>query len=42
VAAEPDELAAVCDRVICLRRGSIAAELVDDAVSENRILDAIS
>jgi len=40
--AEPDELAAVCDRVICLRRGQVAKELSGDEVDETRILDAIS
>jgi len=42
LAAEPDELATACDRVFCLRRGSIAAELKGDEVTENAILQAIS
>jgi ABC-type sugar transport system ATPase subunit len=43
VAAEPDELAAVCDRVICLRRGLIAAEFeVDQTGAEDRILSTIA
>jgi ABC-type sugar transport system ATPase subunit len=39
--AEPDELAVICDRVICLRRGKIGAELKGD-ITEERILDAIA
>jgi simple sugar transport system ATP-binding protein len=39
--AEPDELAVICDRVICLRRGSVGAELEGD-ITEERILGAIA
>jgi ribose transport system ATP-binding protein len=39
--AEPDELAVICDRVICLRRGKVGAELKGD-ITEERILDAIA
>jgi ABC-type sugar transport system ATPase subunit len=42
LAAEPDELAAVCDRVLCLRRGEIATELHGADVEETKILSAIS
>lgn len=42
LAAEPDELAAVCDRVLCLRRGKIATELRGAEIDETRILSAIS
>ena len=42
VAAEADELAAVCDRVLCLRRGRIDSELTGDDVNEERILSAIA
>ena len=39
--AEPDELAVICDRVICLRRGRIGVEL-DGDITEERILGAIA
>jgi ABC-type sugar transport system ATPase subunit len=42
LAAEPDELASICDRVICLRRGTVATELTAEEASEERILDAIA
>jgi ribose transport system ATP-binding protein len=42
MAAEPDELEVVCDRVICLRRGQIGTELSGDEITEERILGAIS
>jgi ABC-type sugar transport system ATPase subunit len=42
LAAEPDELAATCDRVLCLRRGRIAIELRGDDISEDRILNEIA
>lgn len=42
MAAEPDELAGSCDRVLCLRRGRIELELKGDEIDESRILDAIS
>lgn len=42
LAAEPDELASTCDRVLCLRRGRIVQELTGDQVSEDGILSAIS
>lgn len=42
LAAEPDELAATCDRVLCLRRGRIAVELRGDDISEDRILSEIA
>jgi ABC-type sugar transport system ATPase subunit len=38
LAAEADELAAICDRVICLHRGRIVAELTGAQVSEHEIL----
>jgi len=40
--AEPDELAAISDRVICLRRGVIVKELTAEEATEEAILDAIS
>jgi ribose transport system ATP-binding protein len=42
LAAEPDELATICDRVICLRRGAVVGELTAEEASEERILGAIS
>jgi ribose transport system ATP-binding protein len=42
ITAEPEELAMVCDRVVCLRRGSVAGELTGDAVTEEDILHATS
>jgi ABC-type sugar transport system ATPase subunit len=42
LAAEPDELATICDRVLCLRRGRVAAELSGDDATEERILGAIA
>lgn len=42
LSAEPDELATVSDRVLCLRRGAIGTELTGDEVTEERILHAIS
>jgi ribose transport system ATP-binding protein len=42
LAAEPDELAATCDRVICMRRGRIAVELRGDDITEDKILGAIA
>ena len=42
LAAEPDELATTCDRVLCLRRGVIVSELQGDEVTEMAILHAIS
>ena len=39
--AEPDELAVISDRVICLRRGRIDVEL-DGDITEERILGAIA
>jgi ribose transport system ATP-binding protein len=42
VAAEPDELAAVCDRVVCLSRGKIVRELAADQVQEDLIVSAIT
>jgi ABC-type sugar transport system ATPase subunit len=39
--AEPDELAVICNRVICLRRGRIDVELQGD-ITEERILGAIA
>lgn len=41
--AEPEELSATCDRVICLQRGRIKAELTGvHAATEARILDLIA
>ncbi len=42
VAAEPDELAAVCDRVVCLSRGKVVRELSADQVQEDLIVSAIT
>jgi ABC-type sugar transport system ATPase subunit len=42
VAAEPDELAAVCDRVVCLSRGKVVRELAADQVQEDLIVSAIT
>lgn len=42
IVAEPDELASTCDRVVCLRRGVVASELLGDDVNEAAILNAIS
>jgi ABC-type sugar transport system ATPase subunit len=42
LAAEPDELAASCDRVICMRRGRIAVELRGGDITEDKILGAIA
>jgi ribose transport system ATP-binding protein len=42
LAAEPDELATICDRVLCLRRGQIASELTGKDATEERILSAIA
>ncbi|HEU0019511.1 MAG TPA: sugar ABC transporter ATP-binding protein [Thermoleophilaceae bacterium] len=41
LAAEPEELAATCDRVLCLRRGEIARELTGDDITEGAIIRAI-
>jgi ribose transport system ATP-binding protein len=40
--AEPDELAVISDRVVCLRRGVVGVELTGEEISEERILDAIA
>ncbi len=42
LAAEPEELEAICDRVLCLRRGRVVAELSRDEATEARILAAIA
>ena len=42
VIAEPDELAVVADRVLCLRRGAISTELAGTDVTEERILSALA
>jgi ABC-type sugar transport system ATPase subunit len=42
LAAEPEELALTCDRVVCLRRGKIAAELHGADMDETQILSAIA
>lgn len=42
LAAEPEELEAVCDRVLCFRRGRVVAELSRDEATEARILAAIA
>lgn len=42
VAGEPEELVSVCDRVLCLRRGTVADELVGDRITEAEILNAIA
>ncbi len=42
VAGEPEELVAVCDRVLCLQRGKIVATLTGSDVLERNILSAIT
>ena len=42
ITAEPEELAMVCDRVVCLRRGAIDSELSGDSVTEEDVLHAIA
>jgi ABC-type sugar transport system ATPase subunit len=42
ISAEADELATVCDRVVCLRKGREVATLEGAALTEGAILDAIS
>lgn len=42
VAGEPEELVSVCDRVVCLRRGTVARQLVGDEITEAEILNAIA
>jgi ABC-type sugar transport system ATPase subunit len=42
IAAEADELAAICDRVICLKRGEMVSEIGREGLTERSILDAIS
>lgn len=42
VVAEPDELAAVCDRVVCLRRGVVVGELSGESLTEDHILSRIA
>ena len=42
LAAEPEELAVACDRIICLQRGAIVAELGRADISEGNILEGIA
>jgi monosaccharide-transporting ATPase len=42
ISADSDELAAICDRVICLRKGVKVATLEGDDLTEDAIVDAIS
>jgi ABC-type sugar transport system ATPase subunit len=42
IASEADELATISDRVICLRRGEVAAELTGADITEEKILSEIS
>jgi ABC-type sugar transport system ATPase subunit len=42
ISAEADELATVCDRVVCLRKGRKVATLAGAALTESAIVDAIS
>jgi ABC-type sugar transport system ATPase subunit len=39
VSSESEELVKLCDRVIVLRQGSIAGELIGDGISEGRIIE---
>lgn len=41
VSSDAGELAGLCDRVLVFSRGSVAAELVGEKVSENEIISAI-
>jgi ABC-type sugar transport system ATPase subunit len=40
VSSYPEELVAICDRVLCLRKGHISAELTGDSVTEKEIVHA--
>jgi ABC-type sugar transport system ATPase subunit len=40
--SDPEELAALADRVVCIRHGQVAAVLEHDAVTEHAITDAIA
>jgi ABC-type sugar transport system ATPase subunit len=40
--SDPEELAALCDRVVCIRHGRVAAVLEGEAISEHAITDAIA
>lgn len=40
--SDPEELAAIADRVVCIRHGVVAAELTGDAVTEHAITAAIA
>lgn len=42
LSAEPEELAAICDRVICFRRGRVAVELKGAQVTSQSILEGIT
>jgi monosaccharide-transporting ATPase len=42
VSGEPDELSALCDRILCLRRGRLAADLRVEDATEAGILNAIT
>jgi ABC-type sugar transport system ATPase subunit len=40
--SEPDELTAVCDRVVCIRAGSVSAVLERESITEHEITRAIA
>jgi ABC-type sugar transport system ATPase subunit len=40
--SEPEDLVAICDRVLCFKAGTIVKEAAGDHVTVDRILDAIS
>ncbi|MBS1845345.1 MAG: sugar ABC transporter ATP-binding protein [Actinobacteria bacterium] len=42
LAAEPEELAAICDRVLCLRRGSVVAEISASELSEASVVSGVA
>jgi ABC-type sugar transport system ATPase subunit len=42
LSAETDELAAVCDRVVCLRKGRVKTTLEGIEITERAIINAIS
>jgi ABC-type sugar transport system ATPase subunit len=40
--SEPEELAAICDRVLCFRDGAVVAEVSGEALTTSAILNAIT
>lgn len=40
--SEPEELVALCVRVVCLRHGAVVAQLTGDAITERHVTDAVS